>query len=210
MKFINYEDQPLPGSSLVTFKIDGVQAVKTESGIQSRHGKPLYNIPDFEGRVEVFLGNFKDTISATRTKKYKFIDSQDLFQLEPSIDERLVVGLFTDMSSDDVKKYLDYALLLGYEGLVIYNEDKRYKVKPTITHDLKVIDYQEGTGKFGGLMGALITEKCKVGTGFTVLERQTFTKDFIIGKVIEVTAMEVLASGNLRHPRFVRLREDKV
>ena len=30
-----------------------------------------------------------------------------------------------------------------------------------------------------------------------------------IGKVCEVTAMEILPTGGLRHPKFVRFREDK-
>jgi ATP-dependent DNA ligase len=40
-------------------------------------------------------------------------------------------------------------------------------------------------------------------------EKISNNKEFYIGKVIEITAQERLASGHFRHPRFLRFRPDK-
>lgn len=48
-------------------------------------------------------------------------------------------------------------------------------------------------------------------SGFSEEQRQYFTEhqEEYRGKVIEVKAQEVLKTGKLRHPRFLRMREDK-
>jgi len=108
-----------------------------------------------------------------------------------------------------IKFLLANVLKRGAEGLILRQGDKWLKVKPTITYDLVVTGYQPGTGKHTGRMGALITDMCKVGTGFKDVERDKFTAEYIVGKIIEVKGMGVTEAGKLRHPRFVRLRLDK-
>lgn len=194
----------------ITRKIDGVNAIRSESGWLSRAGKPLYNLPSMpDGIYEVYLGNFKETISACRTHTHKTIWPQQLFMLSPYIDERLDIG---EMLGQDVEAIFKDSIRKNYEGLVIYADGVPYKLKQKLTFDCTVVDIQPGTGKYTDNMGALVVNlegiQFKVGTGFTDKLRHDLNNRDIIGKIIEVEAMEVLPSGKLRHPRFVRVRED--
>ncbi len=89
----------------------------------------------------------------------------------------------------------------GGEGIMLntfegYYELKRsnslLKVKYVESMDLKVVDIQEGTNKYEGMMGALIVDykgyRVGVGSGFSDEERQRFwdNPEEIIGKTIEV------------------------
>jgi hypothetical protein len=63
----------LAGNWLMSLKIDGIRAIwHDEQGWLSRANKPLYNIPpwqqDHPRDCEIFVGSFRDTIRATRTK----------------------------------------------------------------------------------------------------------------------------------------------
>ena len=80
---------------------------------------------------------------------------------------------------------------------------------------------QPGTGKNKGLLGALICEtddgliQTKVGTGFSDEQRKLYTKDFVIGKIVELEYNMRIESkredkvDSLFLPRFIELREDK-
>jgi len=64
------------------------------------------------------------------------------------------------------------------------------------------------------LGAAIVTYKGKrvrVGSGFSDEQRQQFwaNPNSIKGKIIEVQFHEETPDGSLRHPRFVRVREDK-
>lgn len=194
----------------VTRKIDGVNATKSDYGWLSRAGKPLYNLPDMpNGTYEVFLGDFKKTISACRTRIGKQIDPKDVYMLSPFIDPQLVIG---ELLGKEIKEVFHNAIAEGYEGLVIHANGIAHKLKQKLTFDCIVNGIQEGTGKHKDRMGALIVildgVQFKVGTGFTDKLREEFNDHSIIGKIIEVEAMEQLPSGKLRHPRFIRIRED--
>jgi DNA ligase-1 len=86
------------------------------------------------------------------------------------------------------------------------------KMKQKLTFDCRVIDIQPGTGKHTGRMGALIIDldgvTFKVGTGFTDIQRAELYRLDIIGQIIEVEGMELTELGRVRHPRFIRVRED--
>src|SRR5258705_13730528 len=82
----------LAGDWLITLKLDGVRAIWIdERGWRSRADKPLYNIPAWQhGRpldCEVFVGSFRDTIRATRTKcitgETPPIQAANMYGLEP-------------------------------------------------------------------------------------------------------------------------------
>lgn len=59
---------------------------------------------------------------------------------------------------------------------------------------------------YGGTSVAFMTEKGKVGTGFSNDDRKA---DWEIGEIIEVEAMGLTPAGKFRHPRFSRRRFDK-
>ena len=95
------------------------------------------------------------------------------------------------------------------------------KSKPFIEISLEVKDYEEGTGRNKGKLGAIIAEgndegknfKTNVGSGFTDLQRKEFweQKEKLIGQIIEIRADSVSKSQDgkdwsLRFPRFKSFR----
>jgi len=114
---------------------------------------------------------------------------------------------------------------LGYEGIMLKDKNAKYerkrtnawcKVKDVLTIDVEVIDVVEGTGKYKGMVGALV---CKdengtvfyVGSGLSDSQRKEWwlNKNKIIGKVIEVKVQEFTKDGKPRFPTFLRIRPDK-
>lgn len=115
---------------------------------------------------------------------------------------------------------LNEALRRKIEGFVGKNAhySQWYKIKPEKTCDLVVVDWQSGTGKYSGLMGALICGAyhgkemitvASVGGGFSDQQRKEYIPKKCLGRVVEVMYQDVLAKGGLRYPRFVRFRDDK-
>lgn len=129
----------------------------------------------------------------------------------------------------------------GLEGLIIKDPDAFYhrrrnhawmKIKAEESTDVPIVGYEEGTGKYEGMLGAIIVafdKKChengahganhdhpgavrvNVGSGLSDSQRQSFWEDRaeLIGRVIEVEFHEITPDGSLRHPRFKRFRDDK-
>ena len=212
----------LAGDWLVTLKIDGVRAIwHDEQGWLSRANKPLYNIPpwrqDRPRDCEVFVGTFRDTIRATRTKFLKgdtpSILPRHMYGLEP-LDPRLHWGTLTNPTPDDILAQLQRANDLGYEGLVLRQRDDWIKIKPEETHDVAITGYGEGKGKHLGRLGYVTTAKGDVGSGFTDTEREILWAEAkaerLVGQVIEVSCMQFTPDGQFRHPFFVRMRPDKL
>ena len=101
------------------------------------------------------------------------------------------------------------------------------KAKSTFKKKIKVIAFEEGTGKNEGLIGSLIcsaiegniTYNCKVGSGLSDEDRYFWIlhPDQIVGKIIEVAYFSLSQDKNaqgtntysLRFPRFKRIRTDK-
>jgi len=111
----------------------------------------------------------------------------------------------------------------GYEGIVIKRYDSPYehrrtlywlKVKKVYSLDLRCIRVVESKNH-PGLMGAIVVDVCgvpsMVGSGFTYQQRVEFWHhpDHIVGKIVEVKFFEKTPNGKLRHPVFVRIRDDK-
>lgn len=109
---------------------------------------------------------------------------------------------------------------LKAEGIVFKNVQygDELKWKPKFTADLRISDAEPGKGKFEGLIGALVVTT-RDGTvvanvsGMTDAERQALTiahnNNALVGRIVEVEYQYVGSQGKLRHPVFVRLREDK-
>jgi ATP-dependent DNA ligase len=212
----------LAGEWLVTLKVDGVRAIwHDEQGWLSRANKPLYNIPPWrQGSArdcEVFVGTFRDTIRATRTKFVKgdtpSIHIEHIFGLEP-LDARLQWCTLTNPTANDIFAHLQRANHLGHEGLVLRQDDRWIKIKPEETHDVAITGFVEGQGKHLGRLGYVKTSKGDVGSGFTDIEREILWSEAkaarLIGQVIEVSCMHFTPNGKFRHPSFVRMRPDKL
>jgi DNA ligase-1 len=94
------------------------------------------------------------------------------------------------------------------------------KWKPTITVDLNIVGFEQGTGRNEDRLGAIICEgtdndrniRVNVGSGFSDDDRQRFwdTRDSLLDNIIEVEADAVTQNQDgtysLRFPRFVRFR----
>lgn len=133
---------------------------------------------------------------------------------------------YDKIKSDINKVYelLDEALELGYEGLIL-KADKPYvrkksidwvKVKKKDNLDVRVIDIEEGKGKYKNKIGALVCELdngkiVRVGSGLTDEFRDYYwkNKNEIIDKYIEIEFMELTKDGIPRFPTFKMIREDK-
>ena len=217
----SWNGMPLPGEWLVTVKIDGVRAIwHDQLGWLSRAGKQLYNIPprqrDSARDCEIFVGSFRDTIRATRTRLTKqdtpTIQPQHIYGLD-QLDARLRWGALTNPSTTDILAQLQHANDRGHEGIVLRQADRWIKVKPEETHDVIITGYAEGEGKHRGRLGFVTTAKGAVGAGFTDGEREFLWAEAqagtLIGQVIEVNCMQFTPNGQFRNPFFVRMPPDK-
>lgn len=138
-----------------------------------------------------------------------------------------VKPLYIGNDLSEVDRLMEFAISQGWEGLMC-NLDKPYeckrtdsilKVKTMNTCDLKVIGFEEGTGKYSGKLGALIVDykgyQVGVGSGFTDYDRECIwdNRDEYLGKIVEVQYFEESKNQDgglsLRFPVFKRLRLDK-
>jgi len=211
MKFNLWNKEDLKGNWEISIKIDGVRCHNTPEGKLSRKGKPLYNIPDFSGEVaEIYCGSFKETIIKTRTFTKEFtINKEDIYELHPNLDSRLFITTVTNPTKEFILELFDKYRSEGHEGLILKQNDKRLKVKNEETYDVTVTGIFEGKGRNKGRLGGFTTELGNVGTGLTDEERVEYYSPTLIGQTIEVSCMEMTPDNKFRHPRFIRLREDK-
>lgn len=112
----------------------------------------------------------------------------------------------------------------GGEGVIVKDpqgiyEPKRshawMKIKDCNDVDLKVVGYFEGQGKYEGKLGGIIVDhngvEVRVGSGFSDSDRKMLWSgpEAMIDQTVEIVYHEVTPDGSLRHPRFVRFRDDK-
>jgi ATP-dependent DNA ligase len=111
---------------------------------------------------------------------------------------------------EDTEAILAKAVAAGHEGVVLKHPDGAYpsgrgwaKVKPERTLDLRVVDVLGN----GSLVVSHKGVRVKVGIGLPSAVRAN--ADAYLGRLVEVRCQEVTRSGSLRHPVFVRVRDDK-
>lgn len=220
---VPWKGKDLKGAWQFTIKVDGVRMLRDEAGNPvSRNGKPLYNLENVPKEItdaEIYYGSWEESVSHCRSSVTDVgpVDIKHVYSLFPVIDKRLDLGIYINPTADQINEALRLVLEAGHEGLVIREIDGKgtlYKVKPHETYDVEVIGIVGGTGKHAGRMGALLTPMGKVGTGFTDKEREWWWSQYpsfesTKPKIIEVECWELTSSGQFRHPRYVRLREDK-
>ena len=146
---------------------------------------------------------------------------------------RIMNGLDVDLDTaeghDIMNRYAQDAVAQGFEGIMIKDVGAPYeckrssfwmKWKPTITVDLDIVGFEEGTGRNLGRLGAIICEgtdndrkiSVNVGSGFSDALRDEYwaSRDNLLGTVVEVEADAVTQNQDgtysLRFPRFVRFR----
>lgn len=141
-------------------------------------------------------------------------------------------------NTDGINKLLDFVTSQGAEGLMINAASAKYqhkrtgsllKYKQVQTMDMKVIDWEYGTGKYENMVGYLVCEivtndckyiTCKVGSGFTDDQRLSWAlkPDLIINKIVEIAYFSLSQNKttdcttiySLRFPRMKSIRENKI
>ncbi|UYO52527.1 hypothetical protein [Rhodopseudomonas palustris] len=216
-----WNGRDLAGAWEITIKIDGWRAFWSGSEWLSRAGKPIPNMPTWKSGMptdcEVFLGSLSQTSRALKTKHLKpdtpRVAVEHLFSLAP-LDARLRRGGIYNPTADDIWRLLAEVNAEGHEGLVLRQGDQWIKVKPAETMDVLVTGWGEGEGKHAGRLGYLETTHGDVGTGFSDDEREELWAEALtgtlIGQTVEVSCMQFTPDGKFRHPRFVRMRPDKI
>lgn len=147
-----------------------------------------------------------------------------------------VLAIINCNYENTVGNLLDKLTTAGAEGLMLNNAVATYqhkrtsdliKVKNTYTMDMLVTDWEYGTGKYDGMVGALYCTaiadgkriEAKVGTGISDEQRQLWADDpsEIVGKIVEVGYFSMSQNSgtygtklySLRFPRLKQVRYDK-
>ena len=181
------------------------------------------------------LENFKKGIYESTLQKrisdlQKIYDSFFVKSEKIKLINSKLVDLETLEGKEEFKKFNELSIIKGFEGIMIkdpmsFYECKRstswLKSKPFIEISLEVKNYEEGTGRNKGKLGAIIAEgedngkffRLNIGSGFTDLQRQNFwnNKEKLIGQIVEVRADSISKSQDgdswsLRFPRFKTFR----
>jgi ATP-dependent DNA ligase len=116
----------------------------------------------------------------------------------------------------------EYIVKHGWEGLVFIKEDGSLgRCKKLVTMDYVVLDVATSdsdsyAGQARALIGGLyengeLVKKVSI-SGLTEFQRGDFMrrKKELIGRVFEAEGRELFKSGALRHPSFLRFRDDKM
>jgi DNA ligase-1 len=142
----------------------------------------------------------------------------------------LDVDLDTAEGHDIMQRYAEAAVEGGFEGIMIKSMDGPYlckrtdswmKWKPTITVDLKIVGFEQGTGRNADRLCAIICEGddngrhicVNVGSGLSDGNRDEYwrSRDLLLGHLVEIQADAVTqkqdGSYSLRFPRFLRFRD---
>lgn len=166
---------------------------------------------------EDFINGYSNWTYSDRFGALKKLDLSDRIQL---VEHETVATL------DKAREIFESYLVQGQEGIILKDlsakwEDKRakhqIKFKGELECELRVVDVQMGTGKYEGLLGALICEsedgvlKVDVGSGFKDDQRQDCNS--YLGKIVSVKYNARIKNKqgeeSLFLPIFIEVREDK-
>jgi len=143
--------------------------------------------------------------------------------------DQATIDLDTEEGQNLFRMYNKSAIENGFEGIMIKDLDAPYeckrstawlKLKPFIEVSLAVVDFEEGTGRNVGRLGAIICEgeddgrriRVNVGSGFSDSDRDSYWagRDQMVKQIVEVRADAVTQNQDgtysLRFPRFLRFR----
>jgi len=159
----------------------------------------------------------------------RFSSLGDLVNTQSSKDKRIwLVASEIVETYEKAQEIFNEYLSLGYEGIILKDgsgvwEDKRakhqIKFKGELECDLKIVAVEEGTGKYAGLLGAIVCEsadsvvKVNVGSGFNDAHRKNLKEKDLIGKIVAVKYNARIKNKqgeeSLFLPIFVEVRDDK-
>lgn len=148
-------------------------------------------------------------------------------QMKPDWWKAVPILYYGKYDKDIVQQELNKQIALEHEGVMVNIANAPYeakrtknilKVKAMQDCDLKIIGFEEGTGKNKGTLGAIIVDykgfEVRVGSGFTDQDREYFwaNQNELLGRVITVQYFEETTnkkdnSLSLRFPVYLELRE---
>lgn len=185
----------------------------------------IFNIFDYCS-LDEFIQINGSKIPCDKRKKYIYEKLRKIESKWLSPVPILYYGIF---NKEIVNEQLDKQILLEHEGIMINIADAPYeskrtknilKVKKIQSTDLKIIGFEEGTGKNKGNLGAIIVNyknnKVGVGSGFTDEDRVYIwnNRDNLLDTICEIQYFEETKNQkddllSLRFPVFLRFRPDK-
>lgn len=167
-------------------------------------------------------------------KRIEWLESARSILSEETACLRIMNGLDVDLDTaeghDIMNRYAEDAVAQGFEGIMIKSMDAPYqckrsdfwmKWKPTITVDLEIVGFDQGTGRNLNRLGAIICEgedngrriRVNVGSGFSDSDRDEYwiARGDLLGHLVEVQADAITQNQDgtysLRFPRFLRFRD---
>jgi len=189
----------------------------------------MYHVFDFIPLDDFERGHW----NANQRRRLEYLElarvrttNSDLVQIMPGME----VDLDTAEGHDIMHRFAEASVAEGYEGIMIKSLDAPYeckrsdfwmKWKPTISVDLNIVGFEEGTGRNQGRLGAIICEgddngrriRVNVGSGFSDSDRDQYwsRRDLLLDHLVEVQADAVTQNQDgtysLRFPRFLRFRD---
>ena len=173
--------------------------------------------------------------NAQQHKRFDILDSaRGRLPNDGECSLKIVTGIDVDLNTaeghDIMQRYAEDCVALGYEGIMIKDlgspyvckrSDSWMKWKPTISVDLEIVGFEEGTGRNQNRLGAIICEgedngrriRVNVGTGLSDADRDEYwtARSDLLGHLVEIQADAVTqnqdGSYSLRFPRFLRFRD---
>jgi DNA ligase-1 len=190
-------------------------------------------------RTETALFGPKELQTARSDNKYVVHDYLTLCEYERGYSDRTYKMRLDDLINSGIKLkniivsvlihseaeldiYLDKTVKQGYEGIVAKSpnwkwkntksrtvEFIKYKKRPTA--DLLCIGTTDGTGKYEGMIGALILvdsygREVQVGSGLNDSDRAK-PKEYFKNKIVEIEYEQIM--DTYIHPTFIGIRDDK-
>jgi ATP-dependent DNA ligase len=158
----------------------------------------------------------------------RFSTLEAIVNKQPAKDKKIwaVTSTIVETLDQAQEIFQDY-LSKGYEGIILKDgsgiwEDKRakhqIKFKGELECDLKIVAIEEGTGKYAGMLGAIVCEssdgkiKVNVGSGFNDAHRKNLGSE-ILDKIVAIKynsrIKNKLGEESLFLPIFVEIRDDK-
>jgi DNA ligase-1 len=193
-------------------------------------GDAVLNLFDY-----ITLDEFNNGGAGSARQKHRSVMLQEWYStVQDALSNVTVLSHETvDMDTDTGQaRYLEInkqAIAGGYEGIMLKDPDAGYeckrttswlKLKPFIEVSLTVVDFEEGTGRNTGRLGAIICEgeddgrriRVNVGSGFSDSDRDNYWtgRDRMVKQIVEVRADAVTQNQDgtysLRFPRFLKFR----
>ena len=221
------------GDMIAEAKVDGIRLLVSVDGLSAsactRNGNPVALSPLAEVEA-VSLGQrlldcelvgetlhvFDLPALAESPWRVRRAVLEQAFAKAGRLDLVRIVPVLHDPAKDagypeDTETILRRAVAEGHEGVVLKHPDATYpkargewaKVKPERTLDLRVVDVLDN----GSLVVSHRGVRVKVGIGLPRAVRAAAAA--MLGRLVEVRCQEVTKSGSLRHPVFLRVRDDK-